>query len=190
MLEVRQLEPFIYEVGHKHIVTLVNVLEQLGKTIHRIAWQLRPSSIDDCGLVRTLENYTNDWSKRFGIKVDFYCNDMKIDELPDQTRTAIYRVFQEALANVSKHADGASIVSIIIEQFNHMLHLTIEDNGCGFDSEKYLGQNELRIEHGLGLIGMRERIELLGGDLRIELSASAGTTIFARVPVIGHPVAT
>jgi signal transduction histidine kinase len=94
----------------------------------------------------------------------------------------IYRVVGEALTNVSKHARGASAVSIVINREQSLLHVTIEDDGCGFDTTlapEHMGKHT---GGGLGLAGMRERLLLVGGELVVESSPGVGTTVFARIP--------
>ena len=95
----------------------------------------------------------------------------------------MYRIVQEALNNVARHAVGARDVSIVIETIADVLHLTIEDDGCGFDAEARLSDRALRDGGHFGLAGMRERAELLGGEIKVQSSPGAGTTVFGRIPV-------
>jgi signal transduction histidine kinase len=183
MLQLKQIEPFITGEGRERVDALHRILDQIGETLHGIAWQLRPTSINDCGLVRALENYINEWKGRFDVAVDFHCPDIGIDHLPEEIRIAIYRVVQETLTNVGKHATGAKIVSIVIRRIERVLHLTVEDDGCGFDPERSLAGDETPVEGRLGLAGMRERLALLGGEIAVQSRPGAGTTIFARIPV-------
>jgi signal transduction histidine kinase len=181
MVQLKQIEPFVAADGRDRLDALHRMLEQIGKTLHSIAWQLRPTSINDCGLVRALANYAGEWKGRFGVDVDFHCADREIDRLPEEIRIAVYRVVQEALTNVGKHAAGATIVSIVIERLDNVLHLTIEDDGCGFDPDQIPTQGELASAGGLGLAGMRERMALLSGELTVQSRPGGGTTIFARI---------
>jgi len=109
------------------------------------------------------------------IKVDFHSVDANLDQRSDEIRTTLYRVIQEALTNVVKHAVNATHVSVGITTANGTLHLTIEDNGRGFDATLSSPR--------LGLAGMRERLLLVGGHLEIESSQDRGTTLFARIPL-------
>jgi signal transduction histidine kinase len=143
--------------------------------LHRVAWELRPASLDELGLTNALENYLAEWSKKHVIKSDFLCADANLDNRSNEIRTTIYRVIQEGLTNIAKHATGAKQVSIVIGVSEGTLHLTIEDDGNGFDSGA--------LSSRLGLAGMRERLLLVGGQLNIESSAASGTTIFARIPL-------
>jgi signal transduction histidine kinase len=155
-------------------------MAEIGKVLHRVAWELRPASIDELGLASALNNYVSEWGAQYNIDADFYSRgDHKADELSDEARTTIFRVAQEGLTNVAKHARGATSVSVVIERVNAMIQLVIEDNGCGFTG----AEAEHADNHkGFGLAGMRERLSLLGGELDIESSVGAGTTVFARIP--------
>jgi signal transduction histidine kinase len=148
---------------------LRNRLEDTVQAVHRIAWQLRPAAIDELGLASALGAYISEWSQQFGMRTDFQCDDTKLDGLSDEIRMTIYRVLGEALNNIAKHARGCTVVSVLISRAESRLQLIIEDDGCGFESE-------------LGLAGMRERLMFIGGDLEVESSPGAGTTIFARIP--------
>ena len=175
ILELKAIEPLVDQKGLDRIRFLRKQLNELGQTLHRIAWELRPPSIDELGLTNALEHYVADWGKQNRINVDFHCTDRHLDGRPDEIRTTVYRVVQEGLTNIAKHATHATDVSVVIGVAEGMLHLTIEDNGCGFDSAAASPR--------LGLAGMRERLQLVGGRLEIETSPS-GTTLFARIPVV------
>ncbi len=158
-------------------------MEEMGKTLHRIAWELRPPSIDEVGLRKALASYIADWSDQCGIEVDFHCDAAHLDEVPSEIGTAIYRVVQEGLTNIVKHAGSPTSIRIVIRRLEGVLHVIIEDNGCGFD----VGVRSARSGHrGLGLEGMRERLMLVGGTLEIESTRGAGTTIFARIALEGE----
>lgn len=177
ILELKAIESGVNEKTRDRLRFLRKQLDELGQTLHRIAWELRPASIDELGLTNALDNYVSEWSKKQKIKADFHCADASLDKRSNEIRTTIYRVIQEALTNVAKHAD-ASQVSIVIGVAESKLHLTIEDNGRGFDSTT--------LSSRLGLAGMRERLLLVGGELEIESSPAAGTTVFARIPLVSE----
>jgi len=181
MLEIKALEESVDDPSRSRLRLLRVQLEQVGRTLHHVAWELRPAAIDELGLQIALSNYLAEWSDQYGIDADFHCGDLR-GELSDEICTSIYRVVQEALTNVAKHAKGATDVSVVIERAAEKLQLTIEDNGCGFKDELLLESRGSR-NGGLGIAGMRERLLLIGGDLEIESSASAGTTIFVRIPL-------
>jgi signal transduction histidine kinase len=176
ILDLKAVEPLVEENGRDRIRFLRRQLEALGHMLHRIAWELRPASIDELGLTKALENYVEEWSTKNALTVDFHCIDDKLDGRSDEIRTSIYRIIQEGLTNIAKHATNATHVSIVISTLDGTLHLTIEDNGCGFNSAASSSR--------LGLAGMRERLSLVGGQLEIESSPNAGTALFARIPLL------
>jgi len=181
MLELKDIEPLVTEDGRKRLHILRERMAEIGKTLHRVAWELRPASIDELGLASALNNYISEWGSHYGIETDFYSGgDPKLDELSDEARTTIFRIAQEALTNVVKHARGAASVSVVIKRVNTMIQLVIEDDGCGFNTNPEVEHADNR--KGFGLAGMRERLFSLGGELEIESSVSTGTTIFARIP--------
>ncbi|MBX9843083.1 MAG: PAS domain S-box protein [Xanthobacteraceae bacterium] len=183
MLELKGLEIQFTEAGRSHIRTLRERMEEIGKSLHRIARELRPASIDELGLNSALANYVAEWSQQFGIAADFHRGDVDLDALTDEKRTAIYRIVQEALTNIAKHAREATSVSVLVGRSGSTLQLTIEDNGRGFDAAVPSGNSGLSGRRGLGLAGMRERLALIGGELEIESSSGVGTTVFARIPL-------
>jgi PAS domain S-box-containing protein len=180
-LAVRDLESCISERDKGGLRRVQDQLTALGKSLHDVARQLRPTSLDDLGLEVALTNHAADWSEKFGIGVDLQ-NQCDLDGVPSELAVVIYRVVQEALTNVAKHATGASTVSIIVTHVDNQLRLTIEDNGRGF-SEPEVTLSPEPGSGGLGLPGMRERLTLVGGELEIESSVGAGTTLHARIPI-------
>ena len=187
MLELKGLEIQYNEAGRTRIRTLRQRMEEIGKSLHRIARELRPASIDELGLNSALANYVAEWSQQFGIAADFHRGDIDLDTLTDEKRTAIYRIVQEALTNVAKHARGATSVSVLVGRSGSTLQLTIEDNGGGYDVAAPGGaggtHGNLPGRRGLGVAGMRERLALIGGELEIESSTGVGTAVFARIPL-------
>lgn len=175
ILDLKEIEPFVEEKGLHRVRLLCLQLNQIGQMLHRIAWELRPASINELGLSHALENYLEEWSAQYKIKADFHSVDANLDQRPDEIRTTLYRVVQEALTNVAKHAANATHVSVGITASNGTLNLTIEDNGRGFDTTVSSPR--------LGLAGMRERLLLVGGHLKIESAPNGGTTLFARIPL-------
>jgi len=166
--------------AHQHLEHLKELIERLGRELHDLAWELRPSVLDDLGLHKALSTYLEQWSLTSGIAADFQSLGLDIRRFETNVETAIYRVAQEALTNVVKHAK-ATRVSLILESRTDHLVVIIEDNGSGFDPEAVrLGSVERR---WMGLRGMRERVVLVGGTWNIETSAGVGTTIFVKIPV-------
>ena len=151
------------------------IADRMGVQAHDIAFELRPAVLDDLGLAAATESLVRRWSLRSGIAVGFHCACPGIGRFPPDVESALYRITQEALTNVSKHAQASS-VSVIVEHADGCLMGLIEDDGRGFDSDAQ--------EHSgsLGFLGMSERLALVGGTLQIESSPGAGTTIRARIP--------
>jgi signal transduction histidine kinase len=142
--------------------------------VRRLAVELRPSALDDFGLVAALERLTASFAEQTGISVDFQTA-LADERLPEEVETALYRIVQESLTNVVKHA-RARRVSILLARKAGAVKAVVEDDGQGFDPAAQTGG-------GYGLVGMRERLALLGGRLEVESSRGAGTTIAAEVPV-------
>lgn len=160
---------------------LLNSVEQLGKELHRLAWELRPAVLDDLGLLVALSNYVDEWSERARIPADFHSRGVTRQRLPPQIETTAYRIAQEALTNIVRHA-GARHVSVILEQrFDHLL-VIVEDDGKGFDVEAL--RRVPVAERRLGVLGMQERVALVGGTLDIESAPGQGTTVFVRMPIL------
>jgi signal transduction histidine kinase len=154
---------------------LADVRELVMGTLHdvrRIAVELRPKALDDFGLVAALERLRDTFSEQTGMRVDL--ESQIRDRLPTDVETTLYRIVQEALTNIVKHAQ-ATAVSIVLARQADIVTAVIEDDGRGFS----LGSTR----DGLGLLGMGERLTLLGGKLKIESSHGAGTTIVAEVPL-------
>ncbi len=141
--------------------------------VRRLAVELRPTALDDFGLVAALERLTESFGKQTGIRVDFEAA-LPDERLPAELETALYRIVQECLTNVVKHAQ-ATRVSVLLTSRDGIAKAVVEDDGRGFGSETVR-------DGGFGLIGMRERLALLGGRLEIEANET-GTTIAAEVPL-------
>ncbi len=181
LLALKGLEPLVDSAGQNGLQRLRGLLDQIGKTLQRVARELRPTSIDDLELGAALANHISEWSEQFGIEADFHCGDGSLDNLGQEVRTTVYRLIQESLSNVAKHA-GADSVSVVIDRAETLLRLTIEDNGCGFDTATAGKRAREQFRGGLGIAGMRERVALIGGEIEIESSIGSGTTIFAGIP--------
>jgi signal transduction histidine kinase len=189
ILELNEIDSLIFGPARGRLHLVRKKMEDMGKTLHRIAWELRPPSIDELGLRKALASYIAEWSEQCGTEVDFHCDDPKLDEVPNEIATALYRVVQEGLTNIVKHAQRPSDVSVVITHQDATLQLIIEDNGCGFDvgaNRAKPGNLKTGNHGGLGLDGMRERLSLIGGTLEVESAIGAGTTIFARITLDGQ----
>jgi signal transduction histidine kinase len=142
--------------------------------VRRLAVQLRPKALDDFGLVAAVERLVQTFSEATAIRVDVEAQ-LGDKRLPAEVETTLYRIVQEALTNIVKHA-GASRVSILLVRSSGSATVVIEDDGQGFDPAK------LR-EDGMGIIGMRERVELHEGRLTVESTPGSGATLVAEVPL-------
>jgi PAS domain S-box-containing protein len=154
--------------------------DQIGREIHNLALELRPTALDDLGLHAALVNYAEEWGQRSGIEVDFHSTGYDGVRLPAPIETALYRVVQEALTNVLKHS-GARRTSVVLWKSGGQATALVEDDGHGFDADSPPAAPAA--ERRLGLLGMRERIALIGGTLTVESGHGRGTTVIARVPI-------
>ncbi len=152
--------------------------ERVGKEIHQLAAALRPAALDELGLSRALSGYLDAWAERSGISVDFLGAGIDEPRLPNVIETTLYRVVQEAMNNVFKHA-AAQSVSVSVERRGALVQAIVEDDGSGFDADLVALQRPAR----LGIAGMRERAALAGGTLTIESSAGGGTTVRLQLPM-------
>lgn len=159
---------------------LRELAEGLSQEVRDLAWELRPPELDHLGLKDALACYAEQWSRRSGVPVDFVSTGDACRRLAPEVETALYRVTQEALTNVLKHA-AARDVTLVLEQTAEQVLLVLEDDGRGFDSEAPADGPAAR--RRMGLLGMSERVELAGGSLSIESAVGAGTTLVARVPL-------
>jgi len=145
--------------------------------VYRFARDLRPTLLDDLGLQAALENHIEAMTTRTGIAVKFKCTgDLAV--LPEKVRIVVYRVAQAALANVAQHS-GAANASVTVRCRDGGLLLRIRDDGVAFDAPAMLRP---RRNQRLGLVGMRERVEMLDGTFDIKSVAGTGTTVSALVP--------
>lgn len=162
----------------EQIEQLQAIAKQLDGDVDFLVWELRPTALDDLGLLAALTNYVKGWSKHFIISAELHTSGMEKDRLTSEIETVLYRIMQEALTNIAKHA-GAENVDILLERRNNHISLIVEDDGVGFEAEQAFGADD----KGLGLIGMRERAALVGGTLEIESSMGNGATVVVRIPV-------
>lgn len=145
--------------------------------VHGLAWQLRPSVLDDLGLRAALEHYIADFRERYTLPVDLAIHGQAGQRLSPEAETTIYRIVQEALTNVARHAK-AHRASVMVELRSDKTLVIVEDNGVGLDAEVVAKGSR---QH-LGLWGIRERAELLGGKLTIESEPGRGTSLFVELP--------
>ncbi len=142
--------------------------------VRRLAVELRPQALDVFGLVPAVERLVETFAEQTGIAVDFQ-NRIGERRLSGETETALYRIVQESLTNVVKHAQ-AHTISILLTPRDNGVAMVIEDDGKGFDPARIS-------EERYGLVGMRERVALIGGKMTIESAAGTGTTVLVEVPL-------
>jgi signal transduction histidine kinase len=159
----------------KALTDLQSITGQLQSNLHKLAIDLRPASLDHLGLVTALQQYARDFSRQYGIEVEFEAVGMQPGRLPVEVETALFRIVQESLTNVVLHA-RASRVDVLVSQRAGRVVATIEDNGIGFLP------SSPPLEDHLGLFGMRERVEMLHGRFTLESSPGRGTTVNVEIP--------
>jgi two-component system sensor histidine kinase UhpB len=156
-----------------------SLVHQTLRAIRNLSIDLRPSALDDLGLLPALRWYIKEYQQKCKIDVEFVANSFK-ERLPSELETALYRIVQEALTNTAKYANATKArVSVVEEQ--DQVSATISDNGKGFDAHTLLKLPWQ--ERGLGLAGMHERATLLGGSLLINTEPGRGTTIQVTIPL-------
>jgi PAS domain S-box-containing protein len=175
--ETRTLKKAETQVNQLRHIT-VQILDNL----RRLARGLHPSILDDLGLGLALTRYATDYAKSHGITVSFEAEGLDSNRLPSPVETALYRIVQEALTNVARHA-SAKTVRIAITRQPLGVQMIVEDDGCGFDVETTLRTSNT--SGHLGLYGMRERAMLLGGSVTVESGRGKGTTVSVRIPLEG-----
>lgn len=163
------------ELIHQHASELKKFAAEVLSDLHEMAVRLRPASLDHLGLVTALEQYISDFGQQHNLDIQFETIGLTGKRHPIEIETALFRVVQESLTNVILHA-RASKVDLLISQRKGKLNVLIEDDGVGFAPDNIVEQTHL------GLFGMRERVEMLGGCMVIESTPGKGTTISVEVP--------
>lgn len=174
LLGLKPLEQAVGTDERAAVASLRDLVVSTLQDVRRLALELRPAALDDFGLVPALERLAESFGEHSRTRVDLEAN-LGDTRLPSELETTLYRIVQEALTNVAKHA-AASRVSVTLTRKVGSVVAVVEDDGRGFDPGS-VGSD------GLGLMGMRERVALLGGRIQIETAPDAGTTLVAEVPV-------
>jgi len=156
-----------------HLSSIRTMAEKTVNEVRDLALLLRPSMLDDFGLVPALNWQAREMSKRTGLNVLVSADDAT-DDLPEEHKTCIYRLVQEALNNAARHAN-ARTVEVAVRRENQHVRFSVQDDGAGFDT---------RFVRGLGLLGMEERVRRLGGELRIDSQPGRGTLVSAELPLV------
>jgi len=172
------LSPNKKEAEHK-MEAMRELLSATSKEVHRLIYDLRPSQLDDLGLPSALRTCAYDCLKLAGIEVHMEIVGQET-RLPPEVEITIFRIAQEAIANIAHHAKAESAF-ISLEFKNNSAVIQVEDDGIGFDLSQKLNSDEP--ERHMGLLGMKERADLIGGTLVIETKPSSGTRIAAEIPI-------
>jgi two-component system, NarL family, sensor histidine kinase UhpB len=160
----------------REIDALEAIARSLDQDVDRLAWELRPTALDDLGLRAALTNYVQDWSSRVSIPARLHTSGLLDERLAPDVETTLYRIAQEALNNAAKYSRARN-VEVLLERRHDSVLLVVEDDGIGFEAGGGMkGQ-------GFGLVGMRERAALVGGNVEIESAPGQGTTVLVRIDV-------
>jgi signal transduction histidine kinase len=155
-----------------HLRSIRTLAERTANEVRDLALLLRPSMLDDFGLVPALNWHARETAKRTGLKIAVAACD-EADNLPDEHTTCIYRLVQEAVNNAARHGN-ARTVEVTVKRENTSVLLTVRDDGIGFDT---------RFVRGMGLLGMEERVRRLGGHFQIDSQLGRGALVSAELPV-------
>ncbi len=148
------------------------------RTVRRILSTLRPPLLDESGLKEAIEFHLHDFSKRVAIRYELEAS--PLNNLPQKPATAVFRIFQEILTNIARHAN-ASRVKVHLSETNSQFVMKVQDNGCGITQER------LTHSRNFGLLGMHERALAIGGEVEILGSPRSGTTVILRIPITNTP---
>jgi signal transduction histidine kinase len=161
----------------RNIARTQKLVEKSVDIVHRFARELRPTVLDDLGIIPALHSFMKGFTKRTRIKIQFMAS-ADVEQLNGTKRTVLYRVAQEALTNIAKHAH-ASRVKLNLQKISGVVRMEICDDGKSFPVGRILLAKKTQ---RLGLVGMRERVEMVGGSFNIESAPGQGTTVRAEIP--------
>jgi PAS domain S-box-containing protein len=182
MLDLKALEEDFRDVAgaSRRLQRAHDIAGDIGRDLHRIAWELRPTTLDDLGLRAAISNHAEEWSRRSGIEVQLQFSGLDLQRLDSPIESTLYRIVQEALTNVMKHAQARAVTLVLGRRDNHVF-VIVEDDGRGFDPRALEADRD-----GvpcLGVLGMRERLGLVGGSLEIDSAPGEGTVVIASIPL-------
>ncbi len=177
-LALEELAQTLPDTAQGQIEKVRATLDDMEKNLRRLSRDLRPPLLDDLGVYPALRFLSDDIAKRTGLNIRFKARGT--GRLPPRVETALYRLVQEALTNVSKHAKATSVSIEIRRPSRSLLRCSIRDDGVGFDSSRVVKEG---IRRGLGLPGMQERLASLGATLEIKSAPGQGTVLLAEVPI-------
>ncbi len=180
MLGLSRIERLLPDAASKaEAVELRGLTEGTLELMRSLARDLRPNTLDILGLESALRRFVGDYGRRHGIETDFHATGLDGERMGSDVETALYRIAQEALTNVSRHAAAAS-VSVLLERRGDHMVMVIEDDGVGFQIDQ--DRAGAGVPERLGLLGMAERASLVGASLTVESRPGSGTAIFVEVP--------
>jgi len=163
----------------QNIARTQRLVEHSVNIVHRFARELRPTVLDDLGLIPALHTFMKGFRKQTGMQVSLSAF-AEVEQLTGERRTVLFRVAQEALNNVNRHAE-ANRVDVKIQKLDNAVCMTIKDNGKGFPVQHTLRSKKNK---RLGLLGMRERLDMVGGKFTITSARKKGTTVLAQIPLV------
>jgi signal transduction histidine kinase len=164
----------------EQLKTLKDLATGLWSQVNRLAWEIRPTALDDLGLETSMRQLIESWSERLRLEFDLHFA-LNGRRLPPAVETTLYRVLQEAITNIARHAE-ATRAAVLIEASEKEVRMIVEDNGRGFsanDAKSAGAPSKPR----LGLLGIRERLSLVSGTLDVESEPGCGCTLYIRVPL-------
>jgi signal transduction histidine kinase len=162
----------------ERIEDVLDAIDRIDRDLDFLAWELRPAELGERGLASALPAFVDDWADTFDIPATVQVRGLAADRFPPDVELTIYRIAQEALTNVGKHARAAS-VNVRLEQRRGRLVLTVADDGCGMAPDE-----DSTPEHpGMGLVAMRERAELAGGTIEVRTAPGNGTSVIVSLPL-------
>jgi len=166
----------------RSIARTQQLVQESVEIVHRFARELRPTVLDDVGLIPALHTFMKAFREETGIRVSLSAL-AEVEQVNGDKRTVLYRVAQEALTNVARHAQASS-VRVKIQKLDGAICLKIKDDGKGFQEERVLHAKKSK---RLGLLGMRERLEMVGGKFSIKSAPGKGTAVIAQIPLMSRP---
>ena len=175
-------EPEISAQVREKVAEMSQTLYRAIKEVRDLSYDLRPPDLDELGLAEVISQYCEDFTEKTRIKADFHCAQMDSLKLDFDTEINLYRLIQEALNNILKHADAGHAEINLIADYSY-ISLDIQDDGKGFDVEKYLAK--MKHEKRMGLRSMMERVRLLRGEMTIRSHPMKGTKISIKIPYGG-----
>ncbi len=182
------LDAIVHDAGlpdelHARVAAADKIVARMDRDVDVLAWDLRPAALDDIGLTEALDDLVRQWSTISQVAAEFHNSAAEPPKLPSDVQSNVYRIVQEALNNVSKHA-AATHVAVLMERRGDEVAIIVEDNGRGFNAKAAAAAER---HARMGLLSMRERAALIGGSVEFETAPGEGTTVFVRVPTKTRP---